>query len=126
MEDFEIEGVTVRAGQMVGASPWVSNRIEEDFEDPERFDLTRYLGERAEDRDNPWTWIPFGAGRHRCVGANFAMMQLKAIFSILLHEFELAPGRPLEEYRADLSKMVIQLEQPVTIHYRRRGEEVVQ
>ena len=121
-EDFEVGGVTVRAGQMVGASPWVSNRSGEDFDDPERFDLTRYLDDRAEDRDNPWTWIPFGAGRHRCVGATFAMMQLKAIFSVLLHEFELTAGRPIDEYRADLSKMVIQLEQPVTIRYRRKAE----
>ena len=28
----------------------------------------RYLAPRQEDRTNPWTWIPFGAGRHRCVG----------------------------------------------------------
>ena len=53
-------------------------------------------------------WIPFGAGRHRCVGAAFAMMQLKAIFSDLLlrYEFELVaaarelPQRPLEDGRA--------------------------
>ena len=34
------------------------------------------------------TWIPFGAGRHRCVGAAFAQMQIKAIFSVLLREYE--------------------------------------
>ena len=54
---------------------------------------------------NRWTWIPFGAGRHRCVGAAFATMQIKAIFSVLLreYEFEMAqpadtlPQRPLED-----------------------------
>jgi len=120
-EDLEVEGVSIRAGQMVGASPWVSNRIKEDFVDAERFDPSRYLAGREEDRDNPWTWIPFGAGRHRCVGSAFAMMQLKAIFLILLRDVELEMALPDEAYKADLSKMVIQLEQPVAIRYARRS-----
>ena len=122
-EDFEVEGYSVRAGTMVGASPWVSNRIAEDFVDPDRFDPSRYLDGRDEDRLNPWTWIPFGAGRHRCVGAAFAMMQLKVIFATLLENFELELAQPADTYRADMSKMVIQLEQPVKIRYRRRAGE---
>ena len=122
-EDFEVEGVHVRAGTMVGASPWVSNRIAEDFVDPDRFDPSRYLEGRDEDRLNPWTWIPFGAGRHRCVGAVFAMMQLKVIFATLLENFDLELAQPADTYRADMSKMVIQLEQPVKIRYRRRAGE---
>ena len=46
-----------------------------------------------------WTWIPFGAGRHRCVGAAFAMMQLKAIFSVLLRDYEFEMAQPSESYR---------------------------
>ena len=120
MEDFEVDGVAVSAGQMVGASPWVSNRIAEDFPEPNLFDPARYIDPRGEDSLNPWTWIPFGAGRHRCVGAAFAMMQLKAIFSVLLRDFELELAQPEDTYRADMSKMVIQLEQPVRVGYRRR------
>jgi len=119
-EDFTVEGVDVRAGQMVGASPWVSNRIEESFADADRFDIDRYLELRAEDLDNPWNWIPFGAGRHRCVGAAFAMMQLKAIFAVVLRDWEFELTQPPESYRPDMSKMVIQLQQPVRVRYRRR------
>ena len=119
-ESFTIEGVDVREGQMVGASPWVSNRIAESFADPDRFDLDRYVEPRAEDLDNPWNWIPFGAGRHRCVGAAFAMMQLKAIFAVLLRDWELELAQPPDSYRPDMSKMVIQLQQPVRVRYRRR------
>ena len=119
-EDFTVEGVDVRAGQMVGASPWVSNRIEESFADADRFDIDRYLEPRAEDLDNPWNWIPFGAGRHRCVGAAFAMMQLKAIFAVVLRDWEFELTQPPESYRPDMSKMVIQLQQPVRVRYRRR------
>ena len=53
---------------MVAASPSVSNRDPQAFDDPEVFDPTRYLEPREDDVANPWSWIPFGAGRHRCVG----------------------------------------------------------
>ncbi len=112
---------TIHAGQMVGASPWVSNRIAEDFTDAGRFDAARYISPRDEEKENPWTWIPFGAGRHRCVGAAFALMQLKAIFSVLLLDWEFELAQPPESYRPDLSKMVIQLRQPVAVRYRRRS-----
>jgi sterol 14alpha-demethylase len=120
MEPMEVEGIHISAGKLVGASPSVSNRIGESFPDPERFDPTRYLEPREEDLANPWNWIPFGAGRHRCVGANFAMMQLKAIFSVLLQDWSFEMAQPPETYRNDHSKMVVQLEQPCAVRYRRR------
>jgi len=120
-EDLDYDGFVIRAGQMVGASPSVSNRIAEDFPAPDTFDPGRYLVPREEDRTNPWTWIPFGAGRHRCVGASFAMMQLKAIFSVLLLDWEFELAQPLDTYRNDHSKMVVQLQQPCAVRYRRRG-----
>ena len=119
-EDIEFREFTIHAGEMVGASPWVSNRIAEDFVDADRFDPSRYIDPREEDRLNPWTWIPFGAGRHRCVGQAFALMQLKAIFSVLFEEWEFELAQPQEDYVADLSKMVIQLQQPCTVRYHRR------
>ena len=119
-EDVELAGHTIPAGTMVAASPRVSNRIPEDFPDPDRFDPGRYLDARQEDVANRWTWIPFGAGRHRCVGNAFAMMQLKAIFSVLLRDYEFEMTQPAEDYRDDCSKMVIQLQQPCRVRYRRR------
>ncbi len=120
-EDMEVGGYSIRAGQMVGASPAVSNRIPEDFPEADSFLPSRYLEPREEDRANPWTWIPFGAGRHRCVGAAFAMMQLKAIFSVLLLDWEFELAQPPDSYRNDHSKMVVQLQQPCAVRYRRRA-----
>ncbi len=120
-EDLECEGYTIEAGQMVGASPSVSNRIASDFPDPDTFQPARYLVPMEEDRSNPWTWIPFGAGRHRCVGQAFAMMQLKAIFSVLLLDWEFDLAQPAASYRNDHSKMVVQLAQPCNVRYRRRA-----
>jgi sterol 14-demethylase len=120
-EELEVEGFRIAPGKLVGASMSVSNRIPEDFPDPDAFVPERYLDPRAEDRDNPWTWIPFGAGRHRCVGAPFAMMQLKAIFSVLLRSWEFELAQPSETYRNDHSKMVVQLAKPCAVHYRARA-----
>jgi sterol 14-demethylase len=118
--DLEVEGRTIPAGDLVGASPAVSNRLAEAFDDPDRFDLTRYLAPREEDLANPWDWIPFGAGRHRCVGAAFAMMQLKAIFAVLLTRYRFALAQDPGSYRTDHSKMVVQLAQPCAVHWEAR------
>ena len=119
-EEIELAGHTIPAGTMVAASPRVSNRIAEDFPEPDAFDPSRYIDPRQEDLQNRWTWIPFGAGKHRCVGNAFAMMQMKAIFSVVLRDFEFEAAQPLDSYRDDCSKMVIQLEQPCRVKYRRR------
>jgi sterol 14-demethylase len=121
--DLEVEGYRIPAGKLVGASIAVSNRTTGDFDRPDDFVPGRYLEPRHDDLDNPWTWIPFGAGRHRCVGAAFAQMQLKAIFSVLLREWAFELAQPPESYRNDHSKMVVQLAQPCVVRYRRRGPE---
>lgn len=118
--DVEVGGQRIPAGKMVAASPAVSNRIPEAFDDPDEFRPGRYLEDPAADVANPWNWIPFGAGRHRCVGAAFAMMQLKAIFSVLLNGWSFEAAQPLDSYRNDHSKMVVQLAQPCAATYRRR------
>ncbi|MBP1158193.1 sterol 14-demethylase [Rhodococcus sp. PvR044] len=120
-DDFEVGGFRIEKGNLVAATPAISNRIPEDFPRPNDFDPGRYIDPNQEDIVNRWTWIPFGAGRHRCVGAAFAQMQLKAIFSILLRDFEFEMAQPSDSYRNDHSKMVVQLEQPCRVRYRRRG-----
>ncbi|MGN0064370.1 MAG: cytochrome P450 [Nocardioides sp.] len=119
-ENFEVLGRTIPAGTLIAASPKVSNRIPEDFPDPETFNPGRYIDPHQEDLQNRWTWIPFGAGKHRCVGNAFAMMQMKAIFSVILRDFEFAPAQDLDSYHDDMSKMVIQIARPCRVTYRRR------
>ncbi|GAA4821413.1 cytochrome P450 [Nocardioides caeni] len=119
-EDFELLGHTLPAGTVIASSPRVSNRIEDDFPKADAFDPGRYVDPRQEDLQNRWTWIPFGAGKHRCVGNAFAMMQMKAIFSVILRDFSFEPVQELDSYRDDFTKMVIQLAQPAKVRYRRR------
>jgi sterol 14-demethylase len=120
MSDFDVKGYTIPAGHIVAASPAISNRMPEHFPQPDRFLPERYQAGRDEDKQS-FAWIPFGAGRHRCVGAAFAMMQLKAIFSILLRRYEFEPAQPVESYGNDLSKLVVAVKQPCRVRYRRRA-----
>ncbi|MBC7275122.1 cytochrome P450 [Nocardioides sp.] len=120
-EDFELLGETIPAGTLLAASPRVSNRIEADFPKAASFDPSRYIDPRQEDMQNRWTWIPFGAGKHRCVGNAFAMMQMKAIFSVVLRDYTFEAAQPLDSYADDFTKMVIQLQQPCKVRYRRRA-----
>jgi sterol 14-demethylase len=118
--DFHYKHWTIAAGKTVAVSPAVSNRMPECFPEPDRFDPDRYKPGREEDQQL-FAWLPFGAGRHRCVGAAFAMMQLKAILSVLLRSCAFELAQPPETYRNDHSKMVVQLAQPCCVRYRRRG-----
>ena len=102
LHDFHYKGWTIPAGALAAASPAVSNRMAEHFPNPERYEPERYLPGREEDR-RTFAYLPFGAGRHRCVGAAFAMMQLKAIFSVILRDFEFEMAPPSESYGDDFS-----------------------
>jgi sterol 14-demethylase len=119
MVDYDYKGWTVPAGRTLAASPAISNRMPENFPEPDRYDPTRYAAGREEDKQG-FAWIPFGAGRHRCVGSAFAMMQLKAIFSILLQRYDFELAQPRESYGNDYSKMVVAVRQPCGVRFRRR------
>jgi len=121
MVDFEYGGRRIEAGKVVTVSPAVSHRDASCFQEPERFDPDRYAEGREEDRRHPWAYIPFGGGPHRCLGANFAMIQLKAIFSILLRRYEFELVAPPASYTDDHSKMIVLPKQPCRVRYHARA-----
>jgi sterol 14-demethylase len=119
MQDFHFKGYTVKAGKYVCASPRVSHRIAAVYPDPEKFDPDRYSETRQEDA-RPYSWIAFGGGKHKCSGNAFAMLQLKAIFSILLrrYTFELVDDK--DSYQDDFTQMVVQPVSPCRVRYIKR------
>ena len=118
--DFHYGDWVVEAGTLVAVSPAVSHADAACFEAPERFDPDRYADGREEDARHPWAWIPFGGGPHRCLGANFAVMQLKAIFSILLRRYSFELVDAPESYLDDRSRMIVLPRQPCRVRYRVR------
>jgi len=121
MQELAVGDWLIERGKIVAVSPALSHRDPAHFRDPARFDPDRYGPGREEDRAQPWGWIPFGGGPHRCLGANFALMQLKAIFSIVLRRYEFELAAPPETYRDDHSRMVVLPRQPCRVRYRRRA-----
>ena len=76
----------------------VSHHLPECFPDPERFDIERYSKSEKQHR-KPGAFAPFGAGRHRCIAAGFAELQIATTLAIIVRETELElehPERPLK------------------------------
>ncbi len=121
-EDLTYKDWTIPAGKIVAVSPALSNRLAHAFPDPDRFDLSRYDPPSPEDRQL-FAWIPFGAGRHRCIGAAFALIQLKAVIAELLLRYRFTLAQAPDTYRNDHSRMVVQLEQPCALRYERRMDQ---
>ena len=121
MKDFHFKGYTVKAGKYVCASPRVSHRIAEIFPEPEKFDPDRYLEDRQEDAQ-PFSWIAFGGGKHKCSGNAFAMLQLKAIFSILLRRYTFELIDEKDYYQDDFTQMVVQPLSPCKVRYIKRTD----
>jgi sterol 14alpha-demethylase len=120
LQDFEVAGYHVPVGTWCIVSPLIAHREEGHFADAARFDPTRYAPGREEDK-RPYAYIPFGGGRHVCLGNAFAMLQIKTILAVLLHnyDFELF-GDPIE---SDFQGLVIGPKTPCRVRYRRRGNK---
>ena len=119
--DFAYQDFVVPKGTIVAMSTALSNVDPDCFAEPERFDPDRFAPPREEDAKQPWAYVPFGGGRHRCLGANFAIMQQKAIFSVLLRQFEWALVDEPASYVDNYSAMVVRPRQPFRVRYQRRS-----
>lgn len=121
MKDFHYRDYTIEAGKLVCLAPPVSHRIPSIFPDPERFDPGRYDEGREEDAV-PFSWIAFGGGKHKCSGNAFALLQLKAIFVILLRKYRFELVDAPETYVDDYEQMVVQPKHPANVRFRKRDD----
>ena len=97
VQDDEICGYRIRAGEVVGIAPYVTHRLSEYWPDPERFDPLRFSPERAANRPR-FAYLPFGGGPRQCIGNNFALVEAQLIFATLVPRFRLqaVPERPVQ------------------------------
>ena len=73
-----------RPGTRVMPSIYLTNRNPRVYEDPGEFRPERFLQSAPE----TFSWIPFGGGIRRCIGASFALLEMKLILRTVLGELE--------------------------------------
>jgi cytochrome P450 len=93
-----IAGVDLPAGTVVAPSIYLVHRRPELYPDPAAFRPERFLG--PDPQGGTYTWIPFGGGVRRCLGAAFALMELRVVLAELGAAVDAAPARPQPERTA--------------------------
>jgi cytochrome P450 len=63
------------------------------YPEPEEFRPERFLGEGAEQ----YSWIPFGGGVRRCIGASFAEYEMRIVLGAIVERTELSAPDPRPE-----------------------------
>jgi cytochrome P450 len=83
-EEFEVDGYRLPAGTRVTPSIYLVNRNPRVYEDPDEFRPERFL----ENGPETFSWIPFGGGIRRCIGASFAQLEMRLILRTVLSEVQ--------------------------------------
>ncbi|QEC46598.1 cytochrome P450 [Baekduia soli] len=89
-----IGGIAMPAGTKVAPSIHLVHRRGDLYPEPMAFRPERWLGVRT----NPYTFLPFGGGVRRCLGASFAETELRAVLGVLVSQVRLAPSQPANEH----------------------------
>jgi cytochrome P450 family 135 len=90
-----IAGLDLPAGVVVAPSIYLVHRRPEIYPEPARFDPERFLGDSPQ--GGTYTWIPFGGGVRRCLGAAFALMELRVVLAELGRALDAAAVDPAAE-----------------------------
>jgi cytochrome P450 len=93
-DELRVGSYALPAGTRVVPSIYLTNRNPRVYEDATGFRPERFLEEGPE----TFSWIPFGGGIRRCIGAAFAQLEMKLILQTVLGELEPSlPGRRWRE-----------------------------
>jgi cytochrome P450 len=87
-EELQVGSHLLPAGTRVVPAIYLTNRNPRAYERPTEFLPERFLGSAPE----TFSWIPFGGGIRRCIGASFAQLEMKLMLATMLGE--LAPSVP--------------------------------
>jgi hypothetical protein len=79
-QTVEVGGWTYEPGAALTANAYLVHHDPEIYPDPYVFRPERFLDESP----GTYTWIPFGGGRRRCMGASFAMLEMKTVLRAVL------------------------------------------
>jgi cytochrome P450 len=88
-EPFRLNGYEVPPGIEINPSIRTIHRRPDLYPSPARFNPDRFLGSDAPDT---YTWVPFGGGTRRCLGASFALTEMRIVLARVLECAELVPA----------------------------------
>ena len=91
--DAEVQGWPLTKGTLVAPAIGLVQRSAAYWPDPLAFRPERFL----DGSPQPYTWIPFGGGVRRCIGAALAELEMKIVLKTVLERVELAPARTAAE-----------------------------
>jgi cytochrome P450 len=96
---MEIGGFRVPAGTFLGSSTILTHSRPDLYPNPDAFRPERFKDSGAD----TYTWIPFGGGVRRCLGASFATFEMKVILRRVLDRCDLfapdrTPERPVRRF----------------------------
>jgi cytochrome P450 family 135 len=92
-EPQTIAGWDLPPGTRVAPSIHLVHRRPDVYPDPAAFRPERWLGVRP----NPYTFLPFGGGIRRCLGASFAETEMRAVLRAIVATVDLQPAAPASE-----------------------------
>ena len=95
-EDAELGGYHMPAGTTILVGIYLAHSRDDVYPDPHAFRPERMLEEGAPET---YSWIPFGGGTRRCIGAAFAQMEMRIAIETILRSVKLAPPRPSSRSR---------------------------
>jgi cytochrome P450 len=87
-QPVEVGGWSYEPGVCLIAMSYLVHHDPEIYPDPYSFKPERFLDEAP----GTYTWIPFGGGRRRCLGASFAILEMKTVLREVVGRYELQPG----------------------------------
>ncbi len=77
---FEFEGKLLNPGENIGLSITLLHSDKQFWQNPEQFNPERFI----ENKFTNYQYIPFGGGSKRCLGASFALFEMKIILATIL------------------------------------------
>jgi cytochrome P450 len=85
-QPFALNGYEVPPGVEINPSIRTIHRRADLYPNPATFSPERFLGRDAPDT---YTWVPFGGGTRRCLGASFALTEMRVVLARVLERTEL-------------------------------------
>lgn len=94
--DVTIGGYTIPEGTTITIPQWVVHHDERFYDEPDEFRPNRWSDERDSERPE-FAYFPFGGGPRRCIGDQFALVEMKLVLATIAQRvsLELLSDAPL-------------------------------